>query len=194
MARGTVEVVRKSIPKDNLTIAFLSCQDFAALEDAKQTIRYAVEKGFTVLRLATPPDLPPEFSFLKVDATILDGNTVEVEILTYPDGHRAFSPVLDRMAKELDLDLCLATGHLGESVALVSQSASSKFRPRGYGLSVGPSLASFRGQLVGMGVSPEHLFGAAQWTDRVPVAGQDPFVTPGEFARAFFQRYSMKAS
>jgi ABC-type branched-subunit amino acid transport system substrate-binding protein len=191
---GTIEVVRMSIPKDNPTLAFLSCKDFAAIEDAKATVRYAAKKGFTVVRLKTPPDLPAEFTFEKVEAETHDGKKIEVEILTYPDGHKAFEPVLSRMSKELDLDLCLATGHLGESVALILQSAKSQFRPRGFGLSVGPSLASFRGQLVGQGVSPEHLFGAAQWTDRVPVVGQDPFVTPAEFARSFFERYSMKAS
>lgn len=191
---GTIEVVRMAIPKDNPKLAFLSCRDFAALEDAKATVRYAVKKGFTVVRLTTPPDLPAEFSFEKVQAETPKGKTIDVEILTYPDRHEAFEPVLARMAAELDLDLCLATGHLGESVALILKSAESQFLPKGFGLSVGPALASFRGKLVGLGVSPEFLFGAAQWTDRVPVVGQDPFVTPGEFARAFFERFSMKAS
>jgi YVTN family beta-propeller protein len=191
---GTIEVVRMSIPKDNPKLAFMSCRDFAAIEDAKATIRYAVKKGFAVVQLTTPPDLPTGFVIEKVDAETPDGKKIQVEILTFPDGHKAFDSVLSRMAKELDLDLCLATGHLGESVAIVSQSAKVHFHPRGFGLSVGPSLASFRGQLTGQGVSPEYLFGAAQWTDRVPVVGQDPFVTPSEFARLFFERYSMKAS
>ncbi|MGJ0505576.1 MAG: ABC transporter substrate-binding protein [Methylocystis sp.] len=191
---GTVEVVRMLVPSDSPTVAFLSCQDFAAFEDAKATAKFAVQKGFAVKSLKTPPELPAGFKKEFVNAMPPGGPAVQVEILTYPDGHKEYENVLQRMAAELDLDLCLATGHLGESVALVIQAAKEQFHPRGFGLSVGPSLASFRGQVAGQGVSPEHLFGAAQWTDRAPVVGQDMFVTPGEFARAFFDRFSMKAS
>ncbi|MDX0679885.1 ABC transporter substrate-binding protein [Sinorhizobium medicae] len=191
---GTVEVVRMLVPSDTPTVAFLSCQDFAALEDAKATAQFALLKGFTVRSLKTPPELPEGFKKELVEAKTPSGQDVQVEILTYPDGHKEYEGVLRRMATELDLDLCLATGHLGESVALVLQATKEAFFPRGFGLSVGPALASFRGQVAGQGVSPEHLLGAAQWTDRAPVVGQDMFVTPGEFARAFFDRFSMKAS
>lgn len=191
---GTIEVVRMLVPRDEPTIAVLSCQDFAALEDAVATVRFAVGKGFKVV---APPaaSLPAPFKIEQVTVTV-GGTSSVVDIVTYPDAHTDFLQVLTLTAR-LDLDLCLVTGHLRESVALIAQTTPSGFRPRALGLSVGPSLASFRGQLIGQGVPPqqvEHLFGAAQWTDRVAIVGQDAFATPAEFARAFFERYSMKAS
>jgi YVTN family beta-propeller protein len=192
---GTIEVVAKLVPRDRPTVAFLSCDDFAAHEDAVATVRFAVERGFTVHCL-DPSQVPPPFRIEYVAVHPPGGGSIDVPIVVYPDRHGAFEPLLSKMAndRDLDLDLCLATGHLGESVALVAQSARVGFRPRAFGLSVGPPIATFRGEVVRHQASPEYLFGAAQWTDQVPVVGQDPFATPGEFARAFFERFSMKAS
>lgn len=193
---GTIEVVRMLVPHERPRVAFLSCQDFAALEDARETARFAVKKGLSVASFSTLPALPEEFRIDMVEAQDDTGQPVKVEILTYPDGHKDYAVVLQqmRMAKEFDLDLFLSTGHVGESVALVKQADEERFTPRGFGLSVGPATTSFHGQLLATGASPEHLFGAAQWTDKVHVVGYDPFVTPDEFGQAFLERFNMKAS
>jgi YVTN family beta-propeller protein len=191
---GTIDIVRMAVSSNKPTLAFMSCQDPAALEDAEATIRYAVKRGFTVVNLKTPPALPYPFSYREIEVESPDCKTERVAILTYPDGHKVFEPIFRRMAAELDIDLCLVTGHQSESVEAVLEAKKSGFKPRGFAFSVGPSLAIFRSQVLSRGASPEHLFGAAQWTNKVPVLGQDLFVTPIRFAEAFFERFSMKAS
>jgi ABC-type branched-subunit amino acid transport system substrate-binding protein len=187
---GTVRVVRLQVARPNPTLALLSCDDFAAFEDAEKTAGFAVHHGFEILAPPAEEVLPTPFQRRRIN---IPGPPGIADVLVFPDGHERFDGLLPILS-ELDLDLFLMTGHLRESIAFIEHSAAVGFRPRAVGLSVGPALATFRGELASKKVSPEHLFGAAQWTPDVPVVGRDLFITPAEFARAFFERYSMRAS
>lgn len=185
---GTITLVRMKVQRSRPTVALLSCKDPAAFEDAQATAVFAANQGFEIVAPPASAPLPANFERKTIDL----GGGKTADILTFPDGHQDFTAIAP-LYRSLDLDLFLMTGHLLESIALTRQAHAAAFVPRGMGLSVGPSLATFRAAL-GNGVSPEDLFGAAQWTADVQIVGQDPFITPAEFARVFFDRYSMKAS
>ncbi len=189
---GTIEVVRQLVTAPQPTLCILSCRDPAAYEDATVTAAFAIQKGFRQVLPPVPPDLPDPFE-LTHEVVDVGGTPTPVDVITFPDNHEAFTAILERLNK-LDIDLFLMTGHLPESIALVDQARRIGFRARAIGLSVGPALASFRSELVRRGTSPEFLFGASQWTPELPLVGHDAFITPAEFARAFQERFSMKAS
>ena len=156
------------------SICFLSCDDFAALEDAKATAEFAKKNG---IKLLTPPPTPG----IKIDPS---------GVVIYKHLQQDFKNELNAIIA-LAPDLFFNTGHLAESLLLVEQISELNFSPKGLAFSVGPTVPRFRVQL---GNKANALFGSAQWNQYIKLVGHDQFITPEKFARKFFDRFSMPAS
>jgi branched-chain amino acid transport system substrate-binding protein len=158
------------VPK---TLTVCACDDPAALGDALTTIEAAKRIGFDIVVL--------ENTGFRTDAS----------------GAAVFTHLNDQFgqfvaaARSARPDVLIQTGHLKESVALVREAAAQNFTPMGLIFSVGPALWGFSEQLKSLA---QNMIGAAMWSSMQQSCGQDPFVLPNEFAKAFFNRYSMKAS
>lgn len=182
--RGTLEVLARLPERQRpRTVTFLSCTDFAALEDAQRTAEIARQMGLRLVPAARPDPLPAPLGWDEVGG-----------FFTYPDQTVHFEAALALIAGTVRPDLFLSTGHLPESQAMALQARELGFTPRGIGFSVGPSLSTFRTFVTRNGGSPGYFFGPAQWHESVPLIGHDRFGTPAEFGRAFFERFSMPAS
>jgi ABC-type branched-subunit amino acid transport system substrate-binding protein/DNA-binding beta-propeller fold protein YncE len=169
----TLRWLASSVSPRPKTLTICSCQDPAALGDARTTIEAARTMGFEIVVLENTG-----FS-------------------TDPSGAAVFAHLNGQfgqfiaVARDARPDVLIQTGHLPESVALVREAAAQNFTPMGLIFSVGPALWGFADQL---GPLAQHMIGAAMWSSMQQSYGQDPFVLPNEFAKAFFGRYSMKAS
>ena len=173
---GTIDYIMtnpkiKDKPK---TISFLSCNDPAALEDAKATAKYAEEKGIELLKPDSSPNL-----------TVDDSGVVVYEHL-----QKDFTNELNAI-KALNPDLFFNTGHLSESIDIVNHAAKLEMKPKGFAFSVGPTVPKFR---TALGSKSNAIFGSAQWNPLIERVGHDQFITPKRFARKFFERFSMPAS
>jgi ABC-type branched-subunit amino acid transport system substrate-binding protein/DNA-binding beta-propeller fold protein YncE len=173
---GTLLAVRRQTPEPR-SIAFVSCEDPAALQDAVSTARIATRMGLEIRVPAGP---------LPQGATRIEPPGVVV----CPHLSSGFEPIATAL-REVAPDLLFHTGHLPEAVAVVRAARRVNFRPMGLAFSVGPAFPAFADQLQ---AAAEHLWGAAMWTDVQRTWGQDRFVTPAEFAGAFFERFSHRAS
>lgn len=173
---GTIDylMANPKIKDKPKTITFLSCNDPAALEDAKATAKYAHEKGIKLLQPAPSPGL-------KVD---------DSGVIVYEHLQNDFTNELNAI-KALNPDLFFNTGHLSESIDIVKQAAKLDIKPKGFAFSVGPTVPKFRAAL---GNKSNAIFGSAQWNPLIERVGHDQFITPKRFARKFFERFSMPAS
>ena len=169
----TLQWLASSVSPRPRTLMFCACRDPAALGDARTTIEAARTMGFEIIT--------PENSGFPIDPS---GAAV------FPHLTTQFGPYITA-AQAAHPDVLIQTGHLPESVALVKEAARQNFVPMGMIFSVGPALWGFVDQL---GSLAQHMIGAAMWSSMQQSCGQDPFVLPSEFAKAFFSRYSMKAS
>ncbi|WP_339694978.1 ABC transporter substrate-binding protein [uncultured Roseivirga sp.] len=173
---GTIDYLlgNSDIKDKPKTISFLSCDDPAALEDAKATAKYAQDKGMQLLQPDPSPDLTIDKSGVVVYKHLQEDYRKELESI------QAIGP-----------DLFFNTGHLSESIDIVKQAAKLQFSPKGLAFSVGPTVPKFRTEL---GSKANALFGSAQWNPFVELVGHDQFITPERFARKFFERFSMPSS
>lgn len=156
------------------TISFLSCNDPAALEDARETAKYAQDRGIKLLK-------PEPSAGVSID---------ESGVVVYNHLQEDFTKELQAI-KSISPDLFFNTGHLSESIDIVNKAAELKFCPKGFAFSVGPTVPKFRSVL---GHKANALFGSAQWNPFVKLVGHDQFITPERFAKRFFERFSMQSS
>lgn len=163
---------------------FISCNDPAAIKDAKTTAKQVSDAG---LRVIVPPGtgLPDDESVLQYPHL---QNASPEALQDLKDSYRK---VLTRAVGHDLPDLLVHTGHLPEAVALVQVASEMNYTTKGFAFSVGPALPEFA---IFLGKLSEYLLGAAMWTAEQVEAGHDRFVTPKGFARAFFDRFSKRAS
>lgn len=173
---GTVDYLlnNSNIIDKPKTISFLSCNDPAALEDARATAKYAQDRGIKLLK-------PEPSTGVSIDKS---------GVVVYKHLQEDFSKELQAI-KTISPDLFFNTGHLSESIDIVNKAAELKFCPKGLAFSVGPTVPKFRSAL---GNKANALFGSAQWNPFVKLVGHDQFITPDRFAKSFFERFSMPSS
>jgi branched-chain amino acid transport system substrate-binding protein len=89
--------------------------------------------------------------------------------------------------RELRPDILLGAGHLQDTIALVRQAKQLGVNARAWGFSVGPSVPEFRRSLQR---DADYIMGAAQWTEKLNLTGDDLFGTPQGFADALRARFT----
>jgi DNA-binding beta-propeller fold protein YncE/ABC-type branched-subunit amino acid transport system substrate-binding protein len=172
---GTIEVLLTEHANNKPRSAiFLSCNDPAALEDARKTAAFAASKGLQLLNIPETPGC----------------TFIEDGVYAYAHNQQDFTGIV-KAIKHAAPDLFFNTGHLSESEFLLPAIADNNFAPKAIAFSVGPAIPSFRRRF---GKRSLYLFGSAQWNESVIIAGHDDMETPGNFARCFFDRFSMPAS
>ncbi len=166
------------------TAVFVSCNDPAASQDARTTAKNISDAGLTVI-------VPQGTELAEIEKVLHYPHLQDASpdaIQRLKDSYRS---VLARAVGREMPDILVHTGHLPEAVALVQVANEMNYTPKGFAFSVGPALPDFATQL---GDLAENLLGAAMWTSEQEEAGHDRFVTPKGFARAFFDRFSKRAS
>jgi ABC-type branched-subunit amino acid transport system substrate-binding protein len=175
-ARGflndTVAMTLRLEPRPT-TIAFITCKDAAAFQDARTTAAFAVNKG---LRLLTP-----RTKALKV---------AKPGLLVFDHDTRNFDQYVDAL-KELNPDLIAHTGHVQEAIPFVEAAYRRGLKPRAFLFSVGPAMPLF---VAALGHKAENLMGAAMWTPAQLSLGHDRFLTPARYREAFRDRFVREPS
>lgn len=158
------------------SILFISCEDPAALQDSRTTSVIAQEQ----LKLQVL--LPNDTTGLKIDT--------EQRIILFKHNETDFAQIINSISS-INPDIISITGHLGESIAIVEQSSINNLSPKCFAFSVGPAMPEFT---VVLGDKAEHMVGAAMWSSVQESYGHDRYITPENFSKSFFERYSKKPS
>ncbi|MBK6771257.1 MAG: amino acid ABC transporter substrate-binding protein [Ignavibacteria bacterium] len=179
--KGTIDTIIAEHPnyKPN-SILFLSCNDPAAKEDAVATAKYAEQLGLKLI------DIDATFDSNKY-------NKVQDGVYTYIHNNSDFGDILT-LIKKANPDLFFNTGHLSESEPVLNQIISLDFAPKGIAFSVGPTFLDWRNKFLGKDIFIKDIFGSAQWNEYVNIVGFDEIETPQNFAKYFFERFSMHSS
>ena len=162
------------------SILFLSCSDPAAIEDAKQTALHAKQQGLNLV------DIDSTFDTTKY-SKIQDG------VYSYTHNNTDFSDIIG-LIKKSNPDLFFNTGHLSESDPILNQIISLDFAPKGIAFSVGPTFLDWRNKFLARDIFIKDIFGSAQWNEYIDIVGFDEIETPQNFAKYFFERFSMYSS
>ena len=157
------------------SVLFLADDDPAAKQDALTTAAFVRDE---------------------LDINILTDNTSELPrdedtgTFIFPHLNTEFDDYLD-VIETLNPDILAITGHLPESVAIVRQMSDRGIEPKAVVFSVGPAIPAFGEQL---GKLANQMTGTAMWSENQLSYGHDRFVTPKNFAQAFYDRYSRQCS
>lgn len=143
------------------TMAMLSADDAFSVEVADAARKYAEQQGLQVVYSQKYPDKSTDMRALLTEA------------------------------KGKNPDLFLNSGHLAESQAIVQQAKELGFSPKGFGFSVGPSLADFQTTLK---ADANYVFGGAQWTPDLKYQGDDLFKTSEAYTTQYRQRFNGEPS
>jgi hypothetical protein len=152
------------------SVVFLSCEDPAAMEDAKTTIAFVRDS----LRMRVIPP-PPAFRI-----------ATSPDVWSYKHQNTDFNHYI-AAAQKARPDVLAITGHLPESIAAVYSAVRVNFVPKAVLFSVGPAFPQF---IEVLGTHAQHMTGAAMWTSVQQSYGHDRFQTPEAFANEFTARYS----
>jgi ABC-type branched-subunit amino acid transport system substrate-binding protein len=179
--KGTIDTLIDEHPNEKpKTILFLSCNDPAAKEDAEKTALHAKQKGLI------PVDIETTYDTTKY-------SRVQAGVYTYSHNNIDFSDIIT-LVKKAAPDLFFNTGHLSESDPILTEIINQNFSPKGIAFSVGPTLLDWRNKFLSKDIFIKDIFGSAQWNEYVNIVGFDEIETPQNFAKYFFERFSMHSS
>jgi ABC-type branched-subunit amino acid transport system substrate-binding protein/DNA-binding beta-propeller fold protein YncE len=159
------------------SICFISCDDIAAINDAKTTANIARELHMEIL---TPKLQDKSDAFTIVDPGII----------VFKHFRTDFESIINAV-KPLKADFIIQTGHLGEAIGVIKRSEEERFVPKGFAFSVGPAFPAFSQTLKDLSLN---ILGAAMWSSVQESYGHDPFITPKNFEKEFYNRFSKKPS
>ncbi len=170
------------------SVAFFSCDDPAASNDAKTTALAAADMGYRVI---TPS--------VEIPGTVLSGAVLSCPHLKPDAGDlQRLKETYERVIQAfMDMppgdrpDVFVQTGHLAESIALVEVAKTLNFVPQAFAFSVGPAFPQFA---TALGDAALNMFNSAMWSAVQREFGHDRFVRPEDFARRFFERFSKQPS
>jgi ABC-type branched-subunit amino acid transport system substrate-binding protein len=143
---GAIELAVRQRPSPS-TIAIVSCDDPAAIEDAAAALSLARARDLQVVvparRWAT--------------TYVSDGITV------YPHLRSEFESLASEL-QNLSPDILIVAGHLAECESLVRAAARTTLAPRYFALSAGPSLPPFIAAMDHCGIAAVNLIEPKQWS------------------------------
>ncbi|MNL20183.1 hypothetical protein D3C87_1414180 [compost metagenome] len=179
--KGVIDTLIDEYPNEKpKSILFLSCNDPAAREDAEKTALHAKQQGLKLI------DIAPTFDTSRY-------SRVQEGVYAYNHDNGDFGDIITLIKKE-EPDLFFNTGHLSESYPLLNEIIKQDFSPKGIAFSVGPTFLDWRNKFLNRGVLIKDIFGSAQWNQYANMVGYDEIETPQNFAKYFYERFSMHAS
>lgn len=170
---GSVEVALAQSPAPG-RLLILSCDEPAAVEDARATAAFAASRGITLV--------PAKFPGFTSDRP---------GVLVHPHGHADFGALFRALAGDADGLLFMHAGHLPEAIAVAEAAHAATFAPLGFAFSVGPAVPSFRARL---GRRCVGFLGSTQWIPADQGCAHDRYESAAVLAATFAARYSKEIS